>query len=103
MASAAPAERLLAACVLVGRGDGARARRHALRATSLPDAPTASVLAGANVLMAVWDCRGALHLAERAGAMPGGAEPGAVLRFTIEHRLGFYRESRATLARLDAT
>src|SRR5205085_10215787 len=34
-------------------------------------------------------------------AMPGGVDRGTALRFEIEHRLGFYRESRATLARLD--
>ena len=102
MASATPAERLLAASVLVGRGEGARARRFALRAISAPDARLATVLAGAHVLMAVWDHRGALLLAERARATPGGAEHGAVLRFRIEHRLGFYRESGATLAHLDA-
>ncbi len=78
-----------------------RTRRLALRTTSSPDARLATVLAGANILMAISDYCGALALAERAEAMPGGAEHGAALRFTIEHRLGFYRESRATLARLE--
>jgi tetratricopeptide (TPR) repeat protein len=100
--ASAPAERLLAASVLAGRGDGVRARRQVLRATSLPDLRLASLLAGANMLMAVSDYSGSLFLADRAGAMPGGADHGTALRFTIEHRLGFYRESRATLARLDA-
>lgn len=101
MASAAPGERLLAATVLVGRGDGVRARRLVVHAISSPDARLAAVLAGAHILMAVSDYCGALLLAKRAGAMPGGAEHGAALQFTIEHRLGFYRESRATLGRLD--
>jgi tetratricopeptide (TPR) repeat protein len=102
MAFAAPAERLLVAAVLVRRGDGVRARRLTVRATSSPDARLASVLAGANLLMAIFDYSGALLAAERASAMPGGAEHGAALRFTIEQRLGFYRESRVTLTRLDA-
>jgi tetratricopeptide (TPR) repeat protein len=102
MAPAAPAERLLAASVLVRRGDGVRARRVAVRAASSPDARLATVLAGANVLMAISDHSGALLLAERARALPRGAEHASALRFTIEHRLGFYRESGATLAGLDA-
>lgn len=101
MSSATPAERLVVAGVLVGRGDGRRARRLVVQATSSADASLAVVLAGAHTLMAVSDHVGALALAARACAMPGGAERGTALRFGIEHRLGFYRESRATLARLD--
>jgi tetratricopeptide (TPR) repeat protein len=101
MASAAPGERLLAATVLLGRGDGVRARRLVVHAISSPDARLAAVLASGHILMAMSDYSGALLLAKRACAMPGGGEHGAVLQFTIEHRLGFYRESRATLARLD--
>src|SRR6185369_8874359 len=100
--SVAPAERLLAAGVLVGASDGVRARRLVLRATASPETRVADVLAGAHVLMAIADYCGAAFLAERARALPGGTEDGAVLRFTIEHRLGFYRESRATLHHLDA-
>jgi tetratricopeptide (TPR) repeat protein len=100
--SLAPAEQLLAASELVRRGDGVRARRLVVHATSSPDARLVSVLAGAKILLAVCDYSGALLLAARAQAMRGGAERGAALRFTIELRLGFYREARATLARLDA-
>jgi tetratricopeptide (TPR) repeat protein len=101
MVTAAPAERLRAASVLIERGEGARARRVAIRAIAAPDADVASVLAAANLLMAGWDYRGALFVADRARALPGAAERGAVVRFNVEHRLGFYRESRATLADLD--
>jgi len=59
------------------------------------------LVAGANLLMAVSDHPGALRLAARLGAMPGGGERAAALQFGIQHHLGFYRESRATLARLD--
>jgi tetratricopeptide (TPR) repeat protein len=72
-----------------------------LRATAAPDLSAEHVLVGAKLLMAVWDHRGGLFLAERARTMPGGAEQGAALRFAIEHRLGFYRESGTTLAQLD--
>ncbi len=99
--SLAPAEQLLAASELVRRGDGVRARRLVLHATSAPNARLADVLAGAKILLGVSDSSGGLLLATRAQAMPGGTERGTALRFIIELRLGFYREARATLARLD--
>lgn len=101
MASATSAELLAAAAALLVRGEPTRARRAAIRAIASPDLDLASVLAAASLVMAVWDHRGATFLADRARALAGGDERGSALRFDVELRLGFYRESRATLARLD--
>lgn len=99
--AATSAELLGAATALLDRGEPARARRAAIRAIAAPDLDVASVLAAASLVMAVWDHRGATFLADRARALPGGAERGSVLRFDVELRLGFYRESGATLSGLD--